>query len=131
MVGSLKMIKDPGTDLIGRMRKRIGLFTLLAVLSILLLPHIGIETAFSATPPVAADLSLTAEEDTGVTIYLSGADQDGDALSFRITALPTNGGVLTDGCATYSQSSFAHLLKRLFPGCNANWTLRVRARFMK
>jgi len=97
MGGSLKMIKDPGTELVGRMRKRIGLFTLLAVLSLLLLPIIGTETAFSATPPVASDLSLTAEDGTGVSIYLSGSDPDGDAMSFRITELPTNGGVLTDG----------------------------------
>ena len=41
--------------------------------------------------PVATAQSLATAEDSTLTITLSGGDVDGDALSFRITALPQHG----------------------------------------
>lgn len=79
------------------MRNRIGLFALFAALAVLLLPYFGTDTAYSASNPVAEALSPVAQEATPVTIYLSGSDPDGEALTFEIMTLPTNGGVLADG----------------------------------
>ena len=41
--------------------------------------------------PTASDLSVIGHEDGSVSVFLSGSDQDGDALSFIITQYPTNG----------------------------------------
>jgi hypothetical protein len=43
------------------------------------------------TPPVANDVSATTNEDTTVTITLSGTDADGDPLTFSIVSGPSNG----------------------------------------
>ncbi len=43
------------------------------------------------TPPVANDASATTNEDTTVTITLSGTDADGDPLTFSIVSGPSNG----------------------------------------
>ncbi|MGZ5431563.1 MAG: tandem-95 repeat protein [Thermoanaerobaculia bacterium] len=43
------------------------------------------------TPPVANDASATTNEDTTVTITLSGSDVDGDSLTFSIVSGPSNG----------------------------------------
>ncbi|HEX6095153.1 MAG TPA: Ig-like domain-containing protein [Thermoanaerobaculia bacterium] len=43
------------------------------------------------TPPVANDASATTNEDTTVTITLSGSDADGDPLTFSIVSGPSNG----------------------------------------
>ena len=43
------------------------------------------------TPPVANDTSATTNEDTTVTITLSGSDADGDSLTFSIVSGPSNG----------------------------------------
>ena len=43
------------------------------------------------TPPVANDTSATTNEDTTVTITLSGSDADGDSLTFTIVSGPSNG----------------------------------------
>ena len=43
------------------------------------------------TPPVANDASATTNEDTTVTITLSGSDADGDPLTFSIVSGPANG----------------------------------------
>jgi len=43
------------------------------------------------TPPVANDTSATTNEDTTVTITLSGSDVDGDSLTFSIVSGPSNG----------------------------------------
>ena len=43
------------------------------------------------TPPVANDASATTNEDTTVTITLSGTDADGDSLTFSIVSGPLNG----------------------------------------
>ncbi|HEX2123486.1 MAG TPA: Ig-like domain-containing protein, partial [Thermoanaerobaculia bacterium] len=43
------------------------------------------------TPPVANDASASTNEDTTVTITLSGTDADGDSLTFSIVSGPSNG----------------------------------------
>lgn len=43
------------------------------------------------TPPVANDASVTSNEDTTVTITLSGSDSDGDPLTFSIVSGSSNG----------------------------------------
>ncbi|MEO8379359.1 MAG: Ig-like domain-containing protein [Acidobacteriota bacterium] len=43
------------------------------------------------TPPVANNTSATTNEDTTVTITLSGSDADGDSLTFTIVSGPANG----------------------------------------
>jgi hypothetical protein len=43
------------------------------------------------TPPVANDASATTNEDTTVTITLSGSDADGDPLTFSIVSGPSHG----------------------------------------
>jgi hypothetical protein len=43
------------------------------------------------TPPVANDTSASTNEDTTVTITLTGSDADGDALTFSIVSGPSNG----------------------------------------
>lgn len=43
------------------------------------------------TPPVANDTSASTNEDTTVTITLSGSDADGDSLTFTIVSGPANG----------------------------------------
>lgn len=43
------------------------------------------------TPPVANDTSATTNEDTTVTVTLSGSDADGDSLTFTIVSGPSNG----------------------------------------
>jgi hypothetical protein len=43
------------------------------------------------TPPVADDASASTNEDTSVTITLSGSDADGDPLTFSIVSGPSNG----------------------------------------
>lgn len=43
------------------------------------------------TPPVANDTSASTNEDTTVTITLSGSDADGDPLTFSIVSGPSNG----------------------------------------
>jgi Bacterial Ig domain len=43
------------------------------------------------TPPVANDTTATTNEDTTVTIFLSGSDADGDSLTFTIVSGPFNG----------------------------------------
>ncbi|HKR65230.1 MAG TPA: Ig-like domain-containing protein [Thermoanaerobaculia bacterium] len=43
------------------------------------------------TPPVANDASATTNEDTTVTITLSGTDADGDSLTFTIVSGPAHG----------------------------------------
>jgi hypothetical protein len=43
------------------------------------------------TPPVANDGSATTNEDTTVTITLTGSDADGDPLTFSIVSGPSNG----------------------------------------
>ena len=43
------------------------------------------------TPPVANDASVSTNEDTTVTITLSGTDADGDPLTFSIVSGPSNG----------------------------------------
>ena len=42
-------------------------------------------------PPVANDTSATTNEDTTVTVNLSGSDADGDSLTFTIVSGPANG----------------------------------------
>jgi hypothetical protein len=43
------------------------------------------------TPPVANDTSATTNEDTTITITLSGSDVDGDSLTFSVVSGPSNG----------------------------------------
>ena len=43
------------------------------------------------TPPVANDTSATTNEDTTVTITLTGSDADGDPITFTIVSGPSNG----------------------------------------
>ncbi|HEX7833097.1 MAG TPA: Ig-like domain-containing protein, partial [Thermoanaerobaculia bacterium] len=43
------------------------------------------------TPPVANDVNASTNEDTSVTITLSGTDVDGDPLTFSIVTPPANG----------------------------------------
>ena len=43
------------------------------------------------TAPVANAQTVTTPEDTDVLITLTGSDANGDALTFKITSLPTNG----------------------------------------
>ncbi len=43
------------------------------------------------TPPVANDVTAATNEDTSVTITLSGSDVDGDPLTFTIVTPPANG----------------------------------------
>ena len=43
------------------------------------------------TPPVANDAAATTNEDTSVTITLSGSDAEGDSLTFSIVSGPLNG----------------------------------------
>ncbi|MGN6184628.1 MAG: tandem-95 repeat protein [Thermoanaerobaculia bacterium] len=43
------------------------------------------------TPPVANDVTASTNEDTAVTITLSGSDVDGDPLTFSIVTPPANG----------------------------------------
>jgi hypothetical protein len=43
------------------------------------------------TPPVANDAAASTNEDTTVTITLSGSDADGDSLTFSIVSGPANG----------------------------------------
>jgi hypothetical protein len=43
------------------------------------------------TPPVANDAAATTNEDTTVTVTLSGSDADGDPLTFSIVSGPSNG----------------------------------------
>jgi hypothetical protein len=43
------------------------------------------------TPPVANDATASTNEDTTVTITLSGSDADGDSLTFTIVSGPSNG----------------------------------------
>src|SRR5205807_393671 len=47
--------------------------------------------------PIASNQTVTTNEDTAVSITLIGADIDGDALTFKITALPTNGSLYAGG----------------------------------
>ncbi|MFY3741009.1 MAG: subtilisin family serine protease [Candidatus Nitrosomirales archaeon] len=42
-------------------------------------------------PPVANDQTVSIDEDTPVTIILTGSDPDGDSITFSIAADPTNG----------------------------------------
>jgi len=43
------------------------------------------------TPPVANPQTVTLSENTSAAIILTGLDADGDALTFTVTSLPTNG----------------------------------------
>src|SRR5439155_6550608 len=43
--------------------------------------------------PTANAQSVTTDEDTAATIKLTGADVEGDALTFKITSLPAHGGL--------------------------------------
>jgi len=51
------------------------------------------------TAPIADDISVTTDEDTAVDIVLAGSDIDGDALTFAVVDMPTNG-IYTDGVYT-------------------------------
>ena len=42
-------------------------------------------------PPVAADQSVTTDENTAVNITLTASDQDGDTLTFTVVSQPVNG----------------------------------------
>ncbi|MCI0791123.1 MAG: hypothetical protein J4O02_05060, partial [Chloroflexi bacterium] len=94
---SLPIITGLGMESIGRWRNRIGLFALLTALAALLLPYIGTETVYSASPPVAEALSPVAQQGTPVTIYLSGSDPDGDPLTFIIASDVANGALSDTG----------------------------------
>ncbi len=48
-------------------------------------------------PPVAEAKTLQVEEDSSGTVQLSGTDQDGDPLTFRLTSNPAHGEVTVDG----------------------------------
>lgn len=48
-------------------------------------------------PPVASNLELLTRPATPVSGTLSAVDSDGDALSYAVTASPTNGGVVLSG----------------------------------
>lgn len=57
------------------------------------------------TPPVANDTNASTNEDTTVTILLSGSDADGDSLTFAIVSGPANGSlgpVISTGPTTAS-----------------------------
>ncbi len=51
----------------------------------------GVVLVTCNTPPVANDTSATTNEDTTVTISLSGSDVDGDSLTFSVVSGPSNG----------------------------------------
>jgi hypothetical protein len=53
----------------------------------------GVVLVTCNTPPVANDASATTNEDTSVTITLSGTDADGDCLTFSVVSGPSNGSV--------------------------------------
>jgi hypothetical protein len=52
------------------------------------------------TPPETNAASATGNEDTTITIALSGSDIDGTVTSFRITSLPANGTLYSDAALT-------------------------------
>ena len=51
-------------------------------------------------PPVANNQSVTTNEDTSITITLTGSDADGDSLTFTVTSGPSNGSLDTTTPAT-------------------------------
>lgn len=50
-----------------------------------------IDVAEVNDPPTATDQTVQTDEDTEVSITLTGNDEEGDPLTFRITTLPTDG----------------------------------------
>ena len=52
---------------------------------------IWIISSASNAPPAAESRNITTEEDTPVSITLTGSDPDGDSLSYRIVAKPSHG----------------------------------------
>jgi large repetitive protein len=59
--------------------------------------------------PTANAGSATTDEDTAVTITLTGADIDGDMLSFEVASAPSNGNVVISGStATYTPNADYH-----------------------
>ena len=59
-------------------------------------------------PPVADNDNATTDEDTAVTITLTGSDVDGDALTFSIAAGPSNGalGTITQLTSTTAEVTY-------------------------
>ncbi|HUP63461.1 MAG TPA: Ig-like domain-containing protein [Thermoanaerobaculia bacterium] len=51
----------------------------------------GVVLVTCNTPPVANDVAASTNEDTSLTVTLSGSDADGDALTFSIVSGPSNG----------------------------------------
>ncbi len=47
--------------------------------------------AIANTAPTATAQSVTTDEDVAKTVTLTGSDNDGDSLSFKVTTLPVNG----------------------------------------
>jgi len=59
--------------------------------------------------PVAAAGSVTTAEDTAVAVGLAGTDQDGDALTFAVTAQPEHGTLSGEGASlTYTPAPDFH-----------------------
>jgi large repetitive protein len=59
--------------------------------------------------PTANAGSATTDEDTAVTITLTGTDIDGDTLSFEVASGPSQGGLVISGStATYTPNADYH-----------------------
>jgi len=53
----------------------------------------GVVLVTCNTPPVANDATATTNEDTSVTVTMTGSDADGDCLTFSVVSGPSNGSV--------------------------------------
>ena len=62
---------------------------------------------FSQTKPVANDQSLTVNERESVTIKLTGSDEDGDNIQYRVKSLPEHGKLTTVSCSSPTLSKWS------------------------
>ena len=62
---------------------------------------------FSQTKPIANDQSLTVNERESVTIKLTGSDEDGDYIQYRVKSLPEHGKLTTVSCSSPTLSKWS------------------------
>ncbi|MHC4558529.1 MAG: Ig-like domain-containing protein [Planctomycetota bacterium] len=86
------------------MKRRLVVFSVLAILSVIVLVIILVSTANN--PPNAESSSVTTQEGTPVSITLVGSDPDGDSLSYSVVTEPSHGSFSgTEPNLTYSPGS--------------------------